>query len=249
MNCNERHIHPRDGRLEFDEPTHTYTVDGEVYDSVTTVVEGLFKPFDADYWAARKTSTPAEAAALKAEWEARGKEARDQGTLMHSRIEAYYLGETPPAEWLADSTFGLFAHFATEVRLCPLRTEWRIYHEESRLAGTLDFLAIRPDRSLEIWDWKRSSKLVDASGNVAMYSRYGDKGLYPVEHLDDTTYNHYALQVSIYRYILEKKYGLSIAACKLGVFHPDNRRYHVIELPYRESEAATIIKMRINAYE
>lgn len=244
MNCNELHVHPRDCRLDFDEPSHTYTVDGEVFDSVTTVVDSLFTPFDADYWAARKTDSPAAAAALKAQWEAKGKEARDLGTLMHARIESYYLGCPVEPDWMTDPTFCLFARFATDVRLCPLRTEWRIFHEESRLAGTLDFLALRPDRSVEIWDWKRSSKIVDSYGKVIKNSRFGEKGLHPVGHLDDTTYNHYALQVSIYRYILEEKYGLRIAGGKLGVFHPDNTGYHVVDLPYLREEAARIIKMR-----
>ena len=244
MNCNELHVHPRDCRLSFDEPSHTYTVDGEEFDSVTTVVDSLFTPFDADYWAARKTSSPEAAAALKAQWEAKGKEARDLGTLMHARIESYYLGRPVEPEWMTDPTFRIFAHFAHNVRLCPLRTEWRIFHEESRLAGTLDFLALRPDRSIEIWDWKRSTKLVDPAGNAIRFSRFGEKGLHPVSHLDDVTYNHYALQVSIYRYILEEKYGLRIAGCKLGVFHPDNASYHVLEMPYLKDDAREIIRLR-----
>ena len=66
MSYNERNAHARDRRLHFDAPTHTYYVDREsdgsqfVCESVTTIVEGLFEQFDADYWAARKATPEGE---------------------------------------------------------------------------------------------------------------------------------------------------------------------------------------------
>ena len=41
--------HPRDDRILFDEPTHTYTIDGDSnYKSVTTWNHSHFSAFDAD---------------------------------------------------------------------------------------------------------------------------------------------------------------------------------------------------------
>lgn len=247
MNINERHAHPRDGALSFDEASHTYTVDGRVYDSVTTLVEECFEPFDAEYWAGRKATPGHTKEMILREWAAKGEAARNLGTLMHERIESYYLGKPVQPEWMADPTFRIFAAFATDIRLCPYRTEWRIYHEESRMAGTLDFLALRSDRQLEIWDWKRSTKVVDSLGRAIDHSPYGKCGLEPVVHLPDTTYYHYALQVSVYRYILAEKYGVETVAGRLGVFHPDCGRYHVVDLPYLHHEASTLIARRCEA--
>lgn len=247
MNVNERHMHPRDAALCFDDASHIYTVGGVVYDSVTTVVESCFERFDADYWAARKATPGHTKEMILQEWAAKGEAARNLGTLMHGRIESYYLGNPVDPAWMADPTFRIFAAFASEVRLCPFRTEWRIYHEESRLAGTLDFLALRPDRRLEIWDWKRSAKVVDSLGHPVMQNSYGKCAFAPLDHLPDTVYHHSALQVSVYRYILSEKYGVDTAAAHLGVFHPDCGRYHVVDLPYLRDEVAALVAARCEA--
>jgi len=244
MNINELHAHRRDAALDFDAGTHTYTVGGVVYDSVTTLVENCFEQFDAEYWAGRKATPGHTKEMILREWAAKGEAARNLGTLMHERIESYYLGQPVDSQWMSDPTFRIFAAFATDVRLCPYRTEWRIYHEESHLAGTLDFLALRSDGRLEIWDWKRSAKVVDSCGHVVYSNPYGKCALAPLEHLPDTSYYHYALQVSVYRYILAVKYGVETVAARLGVFHPDCGRYFVVDLPYLRDEVECLIASR-----
>lgn len=248
MNVNQRHAHPRDAALLFDEASHTYTVDGIIYDSVTTMVDECFEQFDADYWATRKATPGHTKEMILQEWAAKGEAARSLGTLMHERIESYYLGNPVEPAWMLDPTFRLFAAFATDIRLCPFRTEWRIYHEQSRLAGTLDFLAVRPDRTFEIWDWKRSSKVVDSLGKPIWNNPYGKCAYEPLGHLPDTTCCHYALQVSVYRYILSEKYGIETSAARLGVFHPDCGRYHVVDLPYLRDEVEALMAARCEAH-
>ena len=45
----KKHPHDRDKYIEFDEPSHTYTIKGKSdYTSVTTWVHQHFEPFDAD---------------------------------------------------------------------------------------------------------------------------------------------------------------------------------------------------------
>ena len=239
MTYNDRHKHERDDLLHFDEAEHKYTCNGKQLESVTTVVENCFKKFDADYWAERKASqlgiTPEE---LKAEWEAKAQQARDLGTMMHDKIEKYYLG----IESESDETFDLFLQFAAEHKLNPYRTEWRIYYEEYGIAGTLDFLEYS-DGKFTIYDWKRSTKLV-YNGVVEKESRFGQNALAPIGNISDSTYNHYALQVSFYRYILEKKYGIEVSAGRLAVFHPDNGCYHLIDIPYLRDEVEKILATR-----
>lgn len=247
MNFNDINRHERDGLIDFEESTHTYSMGGRVFDSVTTVVERCFEQFDAAYWAERKATPAKPVAALIAEWEAKGRAARDLGTLMHSRIEHFYLGQPDPDDEVAsDPTYARFLDFAAARRLYPFRTEWRIFDEDYALAGTLDFLERDPDGNFEIWDWKRSSKLIDRfTGAVVDYNRYGKTGFFPVASLPDTSYHHYALQVSIYRYILRHKYGIDVRAGHLGVFHPDYSTYYIIDLPYLEDEVKALLDSRI----
>lgn len=236
-NYNSRNAHHRDGILKFDEVQHKYTLNGKEMISVTTLVEQCFEQFDADYWAARKAPqmgiTPEE---LKTKWEANAQQARDLGTAMHDKIEKYYMGITSES----DETFSLFLNFASQHTLHPYRTEWRIYDEEYGVAGTLDFLEYQ-NGIFTIYDWKRSEKLIK-NGCVEKESPFRKKALCPISHISDTTYFHYALQVSIYRYILEKNYGINVSQNRLAVFHPKNGRYHLIDLPYLKDEVITIFK-------
>lgn len=231
------HAHVRDSHLSFDEAEHRYTIDGDRYDSVTTIVEQCFEPFDADTWAAKKAlqlgMTPEE---LKAEWEAKGLEARTLGTEMHAKIERHYLGY----ENERDNTYCLFERFEEEYRLQPYRTEWAIFDEDCHVAGTLDFLELR-DGVFNIYDWKRSNKLV-FNGKPIKETPWNKKALAPVENLNDTTYWHYALQVSIYRLILEKHYDIRVANGYLGVFHPDNHRPYRLEVPNLREEAIRVLE-------
>lgn len=243
MNFNERNAHPRDPFLSFDAPSHTYLYNGRELKSVTTLIEEQFPVFDAESAAVRvalrEGVSPDE---ILARWQRDAEQARQLGTVMHDSIERYYLGERKLSADEPDA-MRLFSLFADTNRLTPYRTEWRIYHEELGVAGTLDFLEITPNGALVIWDWKRSRKLVEAAtGRIIADSRYRVNGLFPVNHLPDTPYWHYALQVSVYRYILEECYDLKISALRLGVFHPAYSVPWVITLPYLRNEVENILK-------
>lgn len=236
---NDRHKHERDDMLCFDEIEHRYSCGGRELESVTTIVENCFEKFDAEYWADRKARQLGRTTQeILDEWEAKACQARDLGTLMHDKIEKYYLG----IESDSDDTFDLFLRFALDYELCPYRTEWRIFYEEYGIAGTLDFLECRDGRFV-IYDWKRSTKLIN-NGVVERSSRFGKKALSPIKHIDDSTFYHYALQVSIYRYILEKKYDIVVSEGHLAVFHPDNKRYYLIDIPYLRDEVEAILAYR-----
>lgn len=245
---NSINAHARDTKIKFEPAAHKYYVtcaDGRCIEceSVTTVIGNLFGRFDARYWASRKTSTPAEADALIRKWEAKAEEARMLGTQLHDRIEHHYLGEEPTPSALADRAFGYFLDFARTYPLTPYRSEWPIFSEKYRIAGTLDFLA-HSDGRFTIYDWKRSSKIVDRFGCVNA-NCFGKYALQPIPHIPDTTYHHYALQVSLYRYILESEYGITVDDAFLGTFHPDYDRFHVVPMPYLRREVIEILKSRL----
>lgn len=236
MNFNEKNSHYRDAQLNFDEASHTYTVNGEEYISVTTLVDKCFEQFDADYWAKKKAPslgmTPQE---VKDMWQRKGDEAAALGSKLHNMIERYYLGL--PNE--SDSAYSLFKQFAGHHLLTPYRTEWAIFDEDHMVAGTLDFLNYE-NGVFSIYDWKRSNKVI-AGGRPEKISRYGKRALRPISHIPDTTYWHYALQVSIYRYILETKYGINVQDGHLAVFHPDYDIPYLVDVPYLRDEVVAVL--------
>jgi len=243
-NYNDLNSHERDSRIVFEPEGHKYIVDNELEcESVTQIVSGLFEQFNADYWAARKATPTLTAEMIKAQWAKKGEEARDLGTLLHHRIEEYYLGHRIDEKAHADRDYQHFLAFAADYELTPFRSEWTIFSRRYRIAGTLDFLTFDGE-NYEIFDWKRSTKVCDAFSRP-LQNNYGKRGLSPIEHIPDTVYHHYALQLSFYRYLLATEYGIDVAACHLGVFHPDLASYHLVDVPYLKDEVISVLNSRL----
>ena len=57
------------------------------------------------------------------------------------------------------------------------RTEWEIFSEEENIAGSIDFIGIKPNGHLVLVDWKRTKELENSSTS------------------------------KLYKYIIEKNYG------------------------------------------
>ena len=104
------------------------------------------------------------------------------------------------------------------------------------MAGTIDLICSRADGTYELYDWKRSNK-VDPNETNSWSS--GIKGL---EHLPDTSYYHYCLQQNLYRYMLEKNYGIKVSRMNLVVLQPDFTTYRVVPVPVMEKEVRTIVE-------
>lgn len=236
---NERNKHQRDAYIHFDAKNHIYTVNGITLQSVTNFVEGCFPKFEAEIHAkgvaARMGISVNDVLAM---WNEKSKESRDLGTLMHQKIEKYYQGVSS----VEDDSFMLFKQFASQISLQPYRTEWTVYDTKYNIAGTIDFVDYQNGR-FTIYDWKRSNKII-SNGMPVKSSKYKTMGLSPLEHLGDCPYYHYALQLSLYRFILERNYNLRISDLRLGIFHPDYNKPYVLRMPYLEDEIKTLMDLR-----
>jgi hypothetical protein len=126
-----------------------------------------------------------------------------------------------------------FKNFLKENPITPFRTEWHICDLELGIAGTVDLLC-RNGNDFDMFDWKRSRK---ASPEETVW-RYGINGL---NHIPDISYYHYAIQQNLYRYILEKNYGITIKNMSIVVFHPIYNDYRQYEIPRLDKEIKIII--------
>ena len=87
-----------------------------------------------------------------------------------------------------------------------------------------------------LFDWKRSKQIKKEN--------YYRKGKYPLNHIDDANYWHYALQLNIYKYILEKNYSKNISSIYLVRLHPDQQDYEVMSIPDLTTEVKLMLKGR-----
>jgi hypothetical protein len=130
-----------------------------------------------------------------------------------------------------------------EKKLTPYRTEWMVYHEDLKLSGSIDMVFQNKKGELEIYDWKRS-KAIEYDFDIPRYAKYA---LTPcISHFPDKNYWHYSLQLNVYKYILESKYGKKITKMCLVCLHPNNatKTYEVHEVRHLETEIADLMELR-----
>ena len=276
--------HPRDTHIHFDEGPHTYTIQGingvtadTKFTSVTTSVHQHFEHFNAKEVIAammrnqKKWNDPIAnakyygktAEEIEEMWAAAGRDAAAKGTEMHYKIECFYNTPAPAPNAAAPNApatteFTYFLKFNDEYKsiLKPYRTEWTVFHEEARIAGSIDMVyeVIEPSADadtttdttdttpLAIYDWKRCREITKTN-------RANKFATHPaIEHLPDTNYWHYALQLNIYKYILQSKYGKTISDLYLIVLHPEAQNYQRIKLPDLQTEVSALFEERIQQF-
>ena len=232
--------------IVFDETSHTYadarnTSGTADYTSVTTLIEKFFPYFDEETYIEKFM---AESGKSREEVIKKMLEPSERGTDMHQQIE-YFLKGKPHREDFKE--FQLFLKFHEEQ---ILKRGLEFYDAEKivtlpqyGIAGTVDALFRKPDGSFVMVDWKRSKHLI-----IDGYpKKYGTgRGISILSHLDNSSYYHYELQQSFYKYILENEYGMKISSMILCVLHPEYSRYYTIKLSdYRLEEVREMIAAHV----
>ena len=98
-----------------------------------------------------------------------------------------------------------------------------------------------PDGTLSIYDWKRSK-------NITRINKFNKFACTPcICHLPDSNFWHYALQLNMYKYILEAKYDKIVKDLYLVRLHPDaeEKNYELIQLPILRVEIDDLLQERI----
>ena len=248
------------------------------YTSVTTWNHAHFEAFDADAiitkmmasktWATNEKYKGQTREQIKAGWDLNRDQAAAAGTEMHAAIEMFYNRAATPEITLtvdapdAPGTPGLnpdtteFGYFLNFVRtfdgmLRAYRTEWTIFHEEARISGSIDMVFENldlstgvPNGTFSIYDWKRCKE-------ITRHNAFNKWAVTPgLDHLPDTNFWHYSLQLNLYKYILQEKYGKRVTDMYLVCLHPDNsnRDYQRIKVADLHSEVSELMRARIESF-
>ena len=249
--------HPRDKEVRFVEKTHTYYVKGSTKGIVSTTgfVHAFFPHFDPIATIKKMKAAPTWPESpyfgmtdqeIADKWSSSGKEASGAGTNMHLAIEQYLNGAHNRIEEAVKTTkeWTYFMNFWRDVSqdLEPYRTEWEVWDEEFKLTGSIDMVFKRKsDGAFVIYDWKRSKEIKKENA--------WDKGLGPMDHLPNSNYWHYTLQLNVYRWFLERHYGLKIVELCIVILHPNNENYQMFKLNLLDDEIQAMLDCRRRAVE
>lgn len=247
-----------DSRIQFFPHEHIYLYNGrEQMVPVSNVIAYFFRPFKSDYWSdykARQRGVPQ--GVILEEWDAKGMKSREVGTFMHKQIELSYKGKQYQTTYLfkyagkyiqdeenvkLNTEYQQFVEFRKNHRFKPFKTEWAIYDVELKIAGTIDMIHQREENVYDIYDWKRSHRIVYGDGTPITHNNFGERGIRGLESVEDTSYWHYCLQQNLYRHILEKNYGIKVGKMYLVVFIDDMPEYTKLEVPRMNNELEIII--------
>ena len=116
--------------------------------------------------------------------------------------------------------------------------------EEFDIASAIDHLFInRLTGGLVLVDYKTNS-ILKGYNDDGKNTKYAKKMRIPLNHIKDITLNHYYLQLSIYKYLIEKYTNLKVDEMLIVYFTENNENYEIIEIPYLKKEVETILENR-----
>ena len=243
----------QDAHIDFEPYEHIYIYKGrQRLLPVSSLVGYFFECFNPLAAAERRCqnySIPVEESLDQ--WDRIGTMASEVGTFMHAQTENYfrngtfetvypfcYNGETEAISLEKEKQY--FLQFVSDYAIRPYRQEWPVYDTSLNIAGTIDLICQEDDGSFTIYDWKRSSKVVNALGQPITEGFNGKMSLNGI-NLPDTSFYHYCLQQNLYRYMLETHYGIRVRAMNLVVLCADYPSYYVAQVPKMDEVVSKII--------
>ena len=221
----------------LDKESHQYRLkndSGQNFTSVTTFVGEFFEEFNAKKIAKKliRHYPKYKNYSVKSLIESWNK-AAEYGSMVHEQIENWILHGTEPSDQKAINGKNWLEGYKLKSDINIL-SEVIVYSTELSIAGTVDILAKDNNTGwYEIIDWKTSKRIDTSSYNEKM-------GTHKVtQHVMDCNFNHYALQLSLYRYILEIFYELEIN--NQIIAHLKNDKVNALHVPYMRKEIEAML--------
>lgn len=237
--------------FKFFESDHHYEYkDKRVGMSVTRLIEEYTQKFDsqtiAERVAIRDNKSVQE---VLEEWKQKNEWACEKGSICHEYAQSCWNKElqlidqklhTQPQKQMLIWIFNQADNFYNDYndKLKHLADEYVIGSEEYDIASAIDHLFINKlTGGLVLVDYKTNS-------DIYKNEKYAKNMKVPLSHLKDTTLNHYAIQLSIYKYIVEKYTNLKFEEMFIVWFSEFNDNYRIIEVPYLKKEVEGILENR-----
>tara|TARA_B000000460_G_scaffold14322_1_gene9911 strand:- start:261 stop:971 length:711 start_codon:yes stop_codon:yes gene_type:complete len=229
-----------ENNIVLNKDTHEYRLLSEpelTFTSVTTFVDSFFEGFDSLKIATNLVQNHPRYAgctveSLIAKWD----EARDHGTLVHDEIENWIKNDVEPQSIKAIQGKNWLQNYQMKSDI-DVSSELIVYSTELKIAGTFDILAKDNNTGqYELIDWKTTKKIDTVSYGYRMGTDNATKDVM------DCNFYHYALQLSLYRFLLEEYYGVMIHNQLIA--HVQDEGVNAIVAPYMKDEIVAMLAAR-----
>ena len=203
--------------------------------SATTFISQFFEKFESEKIAKKLVSVSPKYMGMSVdEVLAMWKESANHGTIVHEELEEHILNKSQLTEPKAIQGMNWLNKYKMKSNF-EIYPEVIIYSEELKISGTVDLLLY--DKNSNQWiimDWKTSKK-------IDTKSYKNKRGILPASsNIEDTKFNHYAVQLSLYRYLLEEYYNLKIS--QHLIVHLKDEQCVGLHVPYMKNNIIQMVQ-------
>lgn len=243
-------------KFKFFEEDHYYECNGKrVGISVTRLIEKYSNPFDqqaiAEKVALRDNKSISK---VLEEWEYKNKFACAKGSYCHNFAQGIWSGEK--CEWLDFNNDHKYYSACVKIqgqannfyrdfkdKFIHIQDEQLVGSEEYDICSAIDHLFLDKDGNVWLIDYKTNS-ILKGYNDDEKNRRYTKKMLIPLQNIKDDSLNHYYLQLSIYKYLIEKYTNIKIYKTMIVYMSENIENYELIETPYLMKEVELILENR-----
>lgn len=232
---------------------HHYECKGKrVGISVTRLIEEYCNEFDkngiAEKVAIRDNKTSQE---VLDEWDEKNRWACYKGSICHEytqslwskdRFDSIKFSSENAIQIIYEQADNFYQDYKDHLE--HLFDELPIGSEEYDIASCVDHLFYNKlTGELVLVDYKTNSILKGYNDDIKN-RKYTKKMKIPLNKIDDDSLHHYYIQLSIYKFLIEKYTGLKVDEMFIVYFSENIENYEIIEIPYLKNEVEKILELR-----
>lgn len=243
-------------KFTFFEEDHHYECNGKkVSISVTRLIEEYSNPFNQQAIAEKvATRDNKDVTQVLQEWEYKNKFACEKGHFGHEfaqslwsnaiyqeNIKSGLEGVKTPLNKIKQQAINFYNDF--KGKFTHIRDEQLVGSEEYNICSAIDHLFLDKDDKVWLIDYKTNS-ILKGYNDDEKNRKYTKKMFIPLQNLKDDALHHYYLQLSIYKYLVEKYTNIKIYKTMIVYMSENIKNYELIETPFLEKEVKKILELR-----
>lgn len=242
--------------IEFHEEEHFYTLHNYRFGiSATSLIETYAQEFDSNsisQMVANKRGISQQE--VLNEWKKENEFSCIKGSCIHLKAQSLWMKENYEIDYnIIDDTidkdrlkkeYDIMSkqaiNFYNDYKdmYDMIQDEFIVWSKEFDIAGSIDGIMYNKyTQQCCILDFKSNKDL-------QFESKYHKKMKVPLHKLDDVNGQHYYIQLSIYKYLIEKYANIKVDELFIVYFNINATNYEIIEIPYLKDEVEKILKNR-----
>ena len=242
--------------IDFHEEQHFYTINDYRFGiSATSLIETYAQEFDSDgisQMVANKRGISQKE--VLDEWKKENEFSCIKGSCIHLKAQSLWMGTDYEIDYnTIDDTidkdrlkkeYDIMSKQATDFyndykdMYDMIQDEFIVWSKEFDIAGSIDGIMYNKNtQQCCILDFKSNKDL-------QFKSKYRKKMKVPLHELDDVNGQHYYIQLSIYKYLIEKYTNIKVDELFIVYFNINADSYEIIEIPYLKKEVEEILENR-----